>query len=187
MFCPKRSLLLRPRTRQRAFSLAELVIVIVIIGIIAAIAVPRVSQANRNSQANAIRATLTNVRVAIDHYYAEHSRYPGYNPADSAPDGTWFVDQLTKYSDSKGSVSSGYTQQYCYGAYLRPPFPTNPFNNLNSVAVKQKTSGVVALGSSGWIACLEDGSFDINASTTELESLDFSATEKISSEKAIGL
>jgi general secretion pathway protein G len=184
--CLKRQSVLIPSAHAGAFSLVELVIVIVIIGIIAAIAVPRISQAGSNSQANAIRANLTNVRVAIDHYYAEHYKYPGYDPTNGDPDGTWFVNQLLQYSDSKGSVSTGYSATFRFGPYLRGPFPTNPLNNRTNVAVKKLPATTVAAGSSGWIACLQDGSFDINADTTELSYLGFSADERIKVEMAVG-
>ena len=187
MHCFPRRLPAPQRRRRRAFSLVELVIVVVIIGIIAAIAVPRISQGSRSAQANSIRATLTNVRAAIDHYYAEHSRYPGYNPSNSAPNGTWFVNQLTKYSDEAGEVSDTPTSDYLFGPYLQRPFPTNPLNGLDTVAVKQKRSDSVALGASGWIACLEDGSFDINTDPAELVEPDFTPAEKTSVEKALGL
>ena len=177
----------RERRRRHAFSLVELVMVVVIIGIIAAIAVPRLAQGSRSAQANSIRATLANVRAAIDHYYAEHSRYPGYNPATAAPNGVWFVDQLTKYSDQAGNVSDTLTSDYLFGPYLQRPFPTNPLNGLDTVRVKLTRANVVALDSSGWIACLEDGSFDINAGSAELTNLNFTPIEKLSAEAARGL
>ena len=82
----------------------------------------------RSAQANSLLASITNVRKAIDRYYAEHSRFPGHNASSgNTPDGDWFIDQLTRYSDKSGLVSDFPSQQFRFGPYLRRPFPTNPW------------------------------------------------------------
>ncbi|HRX83816.1 MAG TPA: prepilin-type N-terminal cleavage/methylation domain-containing protein [Phycisphaerae bacterium] len=166
------------RTRSpRAFSLIELVIIIVIIGIIAAIAAPRVSSAGRDAQTKAVQATLANVNAAIDHFYAEHSRYPGFNPTNGNPDGDWFVKQLTTYSDANGNVQTSLGGDFLFGPYLQSPFPTNPYNGMSNVHVKAGRTGAVALNSSGWIAVLSDGSFTINTTTDKIKADVLSAKE----------
>ncbi len=152
-----------------AFSLVELVIVVTIIGILAAIAVPRVSSASGSANANALDANLTNVRKAIDIYYAEHGSYPGYSPGTTTPNNAAFVTQLTEYSDSAGNTSATYGSPYVYGPYLRSPFPTNPTNMLNTVAVKA-TPGTASPvpGSVGWVAVLSTGAFSLSASDADL-------------------
>jgi prepilin-type N-terminal cleavage/methylation domain-containing protein len=147
---------------QVAFSLVELVLVVAIIGILAGIAVPRISQAGKNAEAKAVQATLANVRNAIDRYYAEHGKYPGYNSSTGAPNGAFFVNQLTQYTNAKGRVAAMPTGAYKFGPYLGKPFPTNPFNGLSNVKVREDRTGVFALGSSGWVATLSDGTFTIN-------------------------
>jgi len=148
--------------RTAAFTLVELVMVVVIISIIAAIAVPRVSNAAKNAQAEGIRATIANVNQAIDHYHAEHGKFPGYNATNGTPDGGWFVNQLTQYSDAQGNTRATPDSTHVFGPYLQRPFPTNPFNGLNTVSVRAGGTGTIALDSSGWIARLDDGSFTIN-------------------------
>lgn len=168
----------RRHSRQHAaFSLVELVMVVVIISIIAAIAVPRVSHAAKNSQSESIRATIANVGRAIDLFNAEHGRYPGYNPANGTPDGEWFVKQLTQYSDASGDAQTTPGGDFIYGPYLQKPFPTNPYNGLNTVQVKAGASGAIALDSSGWIARLSDGEFTINTDTNVLSKEVFAAED----------
>ncbi len=161
-----------PRLGARAFSLVELVIVVVIIGIIAAIAVPRISSGATSASANALEATITNVRKAIDIYYAEHGGYPGYNPSDGSPDGTWFQNQLLMYSDDKGNTNAARTAIYRFGPYIRAPFPKNPSNKLDSVHVKAtEAEASPADGSVGWVAVLSNGDFGISATAAELDKL----------------
>ena len=69
---------------RRAFSMVELVMIMIIISILSSIAVPRLTHASSSARANALTATLVNVREAAELYFAEHGRYPGYVPAATA-------------------------------------------------------------------------------------------------------
>ena len=160
------------RRKRAAFSLVELVMVVVIIGIISAIAVPRVTRASQRADLSALTATLTNVRKAIDIFYAEHGTYTGYNPATKSPDGSLFVEQLTLYSDVHGNVNAKPGSPNIYGPYLRTPFPTNPFNNLSTVHVKQHESDAdPPVDSAGWIAVLDTGAFYISATEAQVDQI----------------
>ncbi|MCB9851095.1 MAG: hypothetical protein H6817_10380 [Phycisphaerales bacterium] len=170
-------------TRTTAFSLVELVLVVVIIGIIAGIAVPRISQAGAQADARALLATLNNVRDAIDRYYAEHGKFPGYDPSNDNPDGDWFIKQLTKYTDAAGDVKDSPGGDYVYGPYLRSPFPSNPFNGLSTVKVKPTDGGAVTLNATGWIAVLSDGTFTINTASAKLPVEVVSEKERVLAEK----
>jgi prepilin-type N-terminal cleavage/methylation domain-containing protein len=156
--------------RARGFSLVELVMVVFILAVVSGIAVPRVVHAGHRAQAQALFASIANVRQAVDYFQAEHGRFPGYNPATSAPDGTWFVNQLLQWSDVNGKVSTTPSADYRFGPYLRPPFPVNPVNNLATVRVRA-THGATASAGTGWIACLGDGCFTANATDAEIKRL----------------
>jgi prepilin-type N-terminal cleavage/methylation domain-containing protein len=159
-------------SRHQAFTLVELVIVVTIIGIIAAIAAPRMSSTSSHATANAVQATLMNVRTAIDCFYAEHNKYPGYDPANDAPDGVNFVKQLTLFSDAKGNSNATRSSTFKYGPYLRSPFPINPANNLATVTVKQtRTDADPGAGSVGWVAVLSTGDFGVSATDAQLDKI----------------
>lgn len=58
------------------FTLIELIVVVTIIGILAAIAVVNVAGAQRKAAENVLKADLTNMRKAIDDFFADRQRYP---------------------------------------------------------------------------------------------------------------
>ncbi len=65
-------MMLRPR---RGFTLIELLIVVVIIGLLAAIAIPKFQNTKGKAHAAALRSDLRNLAVAEEAYFYEKSAY----------------------------------------------------------------------------------------------------------------
>ena len=61
---------------ERGFTVAELLVVLLIIGLIAAVAVPNVSGAIRRAEEAALRENLQVMRRALDDYFADKGPYP---------------------------------------------------------------------------------------------------------------
>lgn len=99
--------------RRRAFSLIELVIVVVIIGIIAAIAIPRMSRGATAAAENSLKANLSLMRNALELFQTENG---GNYPASAD-----IVNALTKWSDGNGGVSGAATRPstHPYGPYIK--------------------------------------------------------------------
>jgi prepilin-type N-terminal cleavage/methylation domain-containing protein len=148
----------RLRTR-RAFSLIELVIVIVIIGVLAAIAVPRLSRGAAAANENALAANLSVVRGALEMYAAEHGQtYPALADLEKA---------LTQYSNAAGTSfgDRNAATGVIYGPYLRtvPALPVG--------ANRGKTAFVASLGGDGgWVYDATKGTIQANCADSEVDS-----------------
>jgi prepilin-type N-terminal cleavage/methylation domain-containing protein len=121
---------------KNAFSLVELMIVVALLGILAAAAVPSLSGHATKAKSSAARENLFKLRQAIEVYAVQHNDVaPGYrrDNAASTPNENYFRSQLTRNS-----------------AYLNE-IPKNPFNN--SDRIKILVSGEIALQSTdyGWV------------------------------------
>lgn len=62
--------------KQNAFSLMEILIVIVIIGILSAMVGPRIMKAMKKIKETQTRNTLSTLQAAIGEYYGDVRRYP---------------------------------------------------------------------------------------------------------------
>ncbi len=66
----------RRQKSQRGFTLIELIVVVTIIGILAAVAISNVRYAQTKARESALKHDLFVMRKAIDDYYADKQRYP---------------------------------------------------------------------------------------------------------------
>ena len=63
--------------KSSGFTLIELMIVVVIIGILAAIAIPKFQDVTESAKYAACRSNLRNIASALNMYAAENNEYPG--------------------------------------------------------------------------------------------------------------
>ena len=141
---------------QRGFTLVELLIVVVILGLIAALAVPRFSTASATARASMLADELRIFRMQVEVFKSQHRDAvpPGHPGCDSSqpPTEVAFIAQMTQASDADGATAAPGTPGFRYGPYLRE-IPENPVNGKSSVEVLAE--GVAFPGaaddSHGWI------------------------------------
>ncbi len=107
---------------KRGFTLVEILIVVVILGILAAIVIPQFTQASTEAKENSLCSDLQTLRSQIELYKCQHN--------DNAPNAVEFIAQMTQTSDIDGATSGNKirTATYEYGPYLER-VPINPFND----------------------------------------------------------
>ena len=161
----------KPRGRA-AFTLIEMLIVIVILGILAMVIIPQISTSTDDAKLNTLRTNLSAMRNATELYYAQHnSTYPGAVLGGAASAGAAFVQQLTRYTDIAGTISSTRSATNSLGPYIKgTALGTNPFNNKNDVTVDTAQGDITVRasgGTTGWkfyaktgVLIADDGAHD---------------------------
>jgi general secretion pathway protein G len=122
---------------RAAFTLIEILIVVVILGILATIVVPQFSNASINAKENTLKDELRYLRTQIVVYKAQHHDVPpGYPNGDrtAAATGPDFIAQLTKPTDEDGATNTLNTPVFRFGPYLSG-MPSNPLNNLSALLI----------------------------------------------------
>ena len=133
----------------KGFTLVELMIVVVIIGILAAIVVPQFSDASVEAKSSTLRTNVDIVRAQLELYYDQHN---GNYPTSVET----FVDQMTKYTKSDGTVNDTRdpANGFIFGTYLLS-VPNNPYTDSNTV-------GSGGVGTSDWYYDAATGLFREN-------------------------
>ena len=117
------------------FTLVEILVVVVILGILAAVVIPQFTQASSEARESSLCTDLQTMRSQIELYEVQHNdALPGAGTA------TW-IQALTGQTDIAGNVGAN------YGPYIQK-VPTNQFNDLNTVDISG--AGVIGDDSHGW-------------------------------------
>lgn len=153
---------------QSAFTLIELLLVVVILGILAAVAIPQFADSSGEAKASNLQTNLAVMRNAIEYYRANHSgKYPGYPVGGGAPTEALSVNQLTLASKVDGSTAAPGTAGFGFGPYIRETIPANPVNNLTTIKVVADADPFPAADdSTGWIYQPKTGKVRANSTGT---------------------
>ncbi|MCX5688215.1 MAG: prepilin-type N-terminal cleavage/methylation domain-containing protein [Planctomycetota bacterium] len=159
------------RVRSRAFTLVELVAVIVVLAVLAGVAVPTYFDYRDRARAAACRTVLAHVREAIHNFRFKKI-------ANLETTGTTTFGYLN-YTGAYGRLINGYApgqwptflEFTTAGVVLTAEIPANPFNSSATV----RDAGVVAVaagglypvsGTAGWAYSAETGEFWSNSQTS---------------------
>lgn len=151
----------------RAFTLVELTIVVAILGILAAIVIPKLSSATDIARSNGAMSQLTSVRKQLEVWKLNHGdTYPTLAQIQAGT-GDW--ETFTGKTTETGDVDAN--------GDLGPYFPTPPINPFtNSSLVVEAGSALI---SAGWTYNETTGALklvlpsSVNPATTELGANDY--------------
>ena len=108
----------------KGFTLVEILIVVIILGILAAIVIPQFTEASNDARTSALVSDLQTLRSQIELFKVQHLEVlPGMSS------GTWsetdFMNQMVLKSDASGATGTD-PNTYPLGPYLQK-FPSNAF------------------------------------------------------------
>lgn len=140
----------RNGSRPTAFTLVEVLIVVVILAILATVVIPKLSNASTTAAENTLKEDLRYMRTQIQVYRFQHMEVmPGRNGGSYDADS--FRAHMTMATNINGESAAPGTAGYPYGPYLRT-IPANPLNNLATVQVITGLGELPAPdGSHGWM------------------------------------
>ena len=124
---------------RRAFSLVELVVVVLIVGILAAVAAPKMFDTSTKARESATKASLGVVRNAIELYYSDKGAYPT-------------LVQLTDMSGANGMKN-----------YIKGPFPVSAYGNKTATVLDGTAAQPTP--TTGWVYNPPTGDFWVNDTT----------------------
>ena len=117
-------------SRRGGFTLVEIMIVVAIIALLAAIAVPNFLRARKRSQATRILEDLRMLDSALDQYAIETNRSTG-NTVNVADWTNYLKKGSSLYNTGSSLLGSAYGAQTVDSI---PKVPTNDYNVLSDVA-----------------------------------------------------
>jgi general secretion pathway protein G len=126
--------------RRGAFTLVEVLIVVVIMAVLAATIIPQFSDSAKDAKISSVKFNLHTLRSQIQMYKSQHD---GKIP-------TATLVELTKKTDVKGTVGTG--AGFVYGPYVMeiPPNPFTASNAVKSITNSPAEAGDVT-GTGGWL------------------------------------
>jgi len=128
---------------KSGFTLVEILIVVVILGILAAIVIPQFTEASTEAKLSSLCTDLQTLRSQIELYKIQHN--------DNPPAFASFVDQMTKQSDLDGTVPPA-ANKAVYGPYIQK-IPINQFNDeydITGIHGKLDNDGIPGNDGGSW-------------------------------------
>jgi prepilin-type N-terminal cleavage/methylation domain-containing protein len=119
------------QSKKSGFTLVEIMIVVAIIALLAAIAVPNFLRARKRSQATRVLEDLRLIDAATDQYAIDTTKTSGFNPAWSDIQNYLKVGTVL-YATGQDIFGDSYGPTFTVDSI--PSVPSGAFNSLSDVA-----------------------------------------------------
>jgi prepilin-type N-terminal cleavage/methylation domain-containing protein len=83
-------------SKKRGFSLLELLAVVTILGVIAAVVVPRISTSKTAAQVEVNKQNIAEINGAVERWYFDKGTWPKRNLSDIGADPAYFPDGVPR-------------------------------------------------------------------------------------------
>lgn len=108
------------KRKKSGFTLVELLLVVVILGLLAAVAIPRLAHSGGDAKKNACKSNVSLINSQIELYAVNHD---GSYPTDQAAFGTSILNNTDVFPD--GAPACPYSTAYTYDATTKRVEPHN--------------------------------------------------------------
>ena len=92
------------RTHKRGFTLIELLFIIVIMGIIAAVAIPRMTTTSETAKNTANAHNISVINTQVERWHLEKGTFPATDLSDIGTDSNYFPEGLPDTPFDNGTV-----------------------------------------------------------------------------------
>ena len=139
---------------RSGFTLIEMLVVIIILGILAMIIIPQITVSTEDAKLSTLQTSIRGMRSALELYYNQHTNsYPGASSSVTKPSGVStlgdvFAAQLSRYTDEAGNISNTKDATFKFGPYMKD-IPVNPFNKKSDVTIDSTVVDITTKSSSG--------------------------------------
>jgi general secretion pathway protein G len=111
------------RQSAKAFTLVEILIVVIILAILAGVVLPQIPEVISTSRESTLKENLAKIRAQLEVYENQHADLPA---------GALFVTQMIRYTDFDGETSDTKSDTHRFGPYLEQ-MPPNPVTGSKDV------------------------------------------------------
>jgi len=111
----------RNRTKKRGFSLMELLAVVTILGIIAAIIIPRVSDSSAAARQQVRNHHAATINAAVERWFIDNNSWPANDLSDIGADINYFPEGLPINPSEGGAYAiDGTTRRVVKTGWVNP-------------------------------------------------------------------